>query len=210
MIQPPRRVPEHTALLVVDMQRDFMPGGALPVPGADTLFGQVSHYVALFGNAGAPIFFSRDWHAPDHCSFVRQGGRWPPHCIAGTAGAEFPAQILPPDGAVVISKGTDRDHDAYSAFEGTALAELLHARGVEELWVAGVALDYCVRATVLDALRHGFRVMVLVGAVRAVDLKAGDGDRALQELLDAGARAHAWAGSHHRKAPAAEAGHAGR
>ena len=184
-----QRLPDHTALLVTDMQRDFLPGGTLPVPGAEALIPRINHYVAQFEKSGAPVYFSRDWHPADHGSFRAQGGRWPAHCIAETPGAGFPALIPVPANAGIISKGTERGREGYSAFDGTNFAELLRQRGVEELWVAGVALDHCVRATTLDALKQGLRVTILIDAVRAVDAAPGDGERALQELMDAGAHA---------------------
>jgi nicotinamidase/pyrazinamidase len=192
-----QRVPDHTALLVTDMQRDFLPGGTLPVPGAEALIPRINHYVAQFENSGAPVYFSRDWHPADHASFRTHGGRWPAHCVADTPGAGFPALIPLPSNAGIISKGTERDREGYSAFDGTKFAELLRQRGVEELWVAGVALDFCVRATTLDALKQGLRATILIDAVRAVDVAPGDGERALQELLDAGARVHSWGHSQH-------------
>lgn len=186
---------QPAALLIVDMQRDFMPGGALPVPGADVLFPAINHYVAAFENAGVPVYFSRDWHPPDHCSFVAQGGWWPPHCVADTPGAEIVPQVRVPETAVIVSKGTEREHEAYSAFEGTGLARQLLAHAVAEVWIAGVATEYCVRATALDAMKAGFGVTILVDAVRAVEQNSGDAERALTEMLAAGAKAHSWARS---------------
>jgi nicotinamidase/pyrazinamidase len=201
-----RRIPEHAALLVADMQRDFLHGGAVPVPGADAVIPAINHYVARFGNAGAAVFFSRDWHPADHCSFAAQGGHWPVHCVAGSVGAEFPAQMQVPQAAAIVSKGMEREHEAYSAFEGTALAELLHARAIEELWIAGVQTEHAVRASALDALRSGFRVMILVDAIRAIDRQPGDGERALNEMFDAGATGHAHAGSKRESRSARAAG----
>lgn len=181
------------ALLVVDMQRDFLPGGALPVPGADALVPHVNHYIDHFTAIGTPVYLSRDWHPADHCSFRDQGGPWPRHCIAGTPGAEFARGMRVPATAVIVSKATTAGEDAYSAFERTSLATLLQARGVVHLWVAGVATDYCVKASVLDARRLGLRVTVLVDAIGGVDARAGDADRALAEMIAAGADAHSWA-----------------
>jgi nicotinamidase/pyrazinamidase len=183
-----QHIPAHTALLVVDMQRDFLPGGSLAVAGGDALIPRINQYVAQFESCGAPVYFSRDWHPADHCSFVAQGGPWPPHCVAETPGAEFAVGISIPPDAIVVSKGLRSDRDAYSAFEETRLADRLRERGVTEVWVAGVALDYCVRATVQGALHSGLRAVVLLDAVRPVDVKPGDGERAIQELRIAGAR----------------------
>jgi nicotinamidase/pyrazinamidase len=171
-----------TALLCVDVQRDFCPGGALAVQGGDEV---VQALVAEAPHAEL-VVASRDWHPPDHCSFVERGGRWPPHCVAGTRGAE----IVPEVAAladVTVSKATTPNDDTYSAFGGTGLAELLRARGVTTLVVGGLATDYCVRASALDALAAGFAVVVPRSAVRAVDVERGDGERALEELAAAGA-----------------------
>jgi nicotinamidase/pyrazinamidase len=185
----------HEALLVVDMQRDFMPGGALAVPTADVLVPRINHYIDHFTAIGAPVYLSRDWHPANHCSFREQGGRWPPHCVAGSTGADFARGLRVPEMAVIVSKATTAAEDAYSAFERTALATLLQSRGVVHLWVAGVATDYCVKASVLDARRLGLHVTVLVDAIRGVDVQAGDSDRALAQMVAAGADAHSWARS---------------
>ena len=130
---------------------------------------------------------SRDWHPADHLSFQARGGRWPVHCVAGTPGAEFHHDLETDHIAHVFSKGTDPDAEAYSAFDGTGLAEWLRDRHVGRLYVAGLATDYCVRASVLDARREGFDVVVLADAIGAVNVAAGDGDRALDEMRQAGA-----------------------
>lgn len=175
------------ALIVVDVQCDFLPGGALGVPAGDAVVEPLNRAILAFERAGLPVYYSRDWHPPDHCSFEAQGGPWPPHCVAGTAGAGFaPGLRLPVDG-LVVSKATKRDRDAYSAFQGTTLAKQLETAGVRRVFVGGLATDYCVKATVLDARTHGFEVEVLDGAVRAVDVQPGDGERALQEMRQSGA-----------------------
>jgi nicotinamidase/pyrazinamidase len=130
---------------------------------------------------------TRDWHPPDHCSFVAQGGSWPPHCIKDTPGAEFPVQLELPDSTMVISKGTEADREAYSGFEGTDLAARLHALDVKRVFVGGLATDYCVQATVQDAVRHGFGVVVLREAVRAVNIKADDEHDAIAAMRATGA-----------------------
>lgn len=175
------------ALLVVDLQRDFLPGGALGVAGGDAVVAVADRLLRTFSAAGLPVFLSRDWHPPDHCSFVARGGPWPPHCVAGTDGAAFAPGLPVPPQAVVISKATRPDRDAYSAFDGTGLARALQARGVTRLWLCGLATDYCVRATALDARRAGFGVVVMADGVRAVELEPGDGARALAALRGAGA-----------------------
>lgn len=176
------------ALLVVDVQRDFLPGGALGVPAGDEIVEPLSRMIRAFERAGLPVYYSRDWHPPDHCSFKEQGGPWPPHCVAGTAGAGFAPGLRLPIDAAVISKATTRDRDAYSAFQGTTLGKQLEAAGVRRVFVGGLATDYCVKATVLDARTQAFEVEVLGDAVRAVDVSPGDGQRALQEMQRSGAR----------------------
>jgi len=175
------------ALIVVDVQRDFLPGGALGVPAGDEVVEPLNRAIRAFERARLPVFYSRDWHPPEHCSFEAQGGPWPPHCVAGTAGAGFAPGLRLPLDPLVISKATTRNRDAYSAFQGTTLAKQLQAAGVRRVFVGGLATDYCVRATVLDARTHGFEVEVLGGAIRAVDVQPGDGQRALQEMRQSGA-----------------------
>lgn len=175
------------ALLAVDVQVDFLPGGALGVARGDEVVPVLNAWVRAFVAAGHPVYVSRDWHPADHCSFAARGGPWPPHCVAGTRGAEFsPAFVLPPE-YVVVSKATDRNRDAYSAFDGTALAERLRVAGVRRLFVGGLATDYCVRATVLDARAAGLEVVVLTDAIRGVDVTPGDSARAIEAMRAAGA-----------------------
>ena len=174
------------ALLVVDVQNDFLPGGALGIRGGDAVVAPANRVLAAWRKRGLPVFLSRDWHPDGHCSFAAQGGPWPVHCVAGTRGAEFAAalEITPDD--VVISKATRADKDAYSALDGTPLSEALRARGVGRLFIAGLATDYCVRATGRDARAAGLDVVVLTDAVCAVDVQPGDGERALRELAAVG------------------------
>jgi nicotinamidase/pyrazinamidase len=179
------------ALLLVDVQRDFLPGGALGVADGGAVVPVLGGMALTFAEAGLPIYASRDWHPADHCSFVSRGGPWPAHCVADTRGAEFADLLVLPPGTHVVSKGTRSDADAYSAFDGTNLALPLRASGIRRLWIGGLATDYCVRATVLDARAAGFDAIVLTDAVRAVDVKPGDGARALDEMRRAGARLHA-------------------
>ena len=175
------------ALLVVDVQRDFLPGGALAVPDGDRIVPVLQRHLERFERAGRPILFTRDWHPADHMSFRAQGGPWPQHCVAGTPGAGFAPGLDLPAAAQLVSKGTRPDAEAYSGFEGTGLAARLRQQGVQRLFVGGLATDYCVRATVLDALREGFEVLLLGDAVRAVDVRPGDGESALRDMLQAGA-----------------------
>jgi nicotinamidase/pyrazinamidase len=172
------------ALLIVDPQVDFCPGGALAVPGGDAIFDAVNRASHSFGVVAA----SRDWHPAAHLSFKEQGGPWPPHCVQDTRGAEFHPAL--DTGAIqhVVSKGTDPRREAYSAFAGTDLADWLREQNVHHVYVAGLATDYCVRQTALDALSLGFDVTVLEDAVAAVNVEPGDGERALTEMKVAGAR----------------------
>jgi len=174
------------ALLVVDVQNDFLPGGALGIKGGDAIMAPINGLLAAWRRRGLPVFLSRDWHPPGHCSFAEQGGPWPVHCVAGTRGAEFAPSLTIAPGDVVISKATRPDRDAYSALDDTPLAEALRERNVRRIFVAGLATDYCVRATGHDARTAGFDVVILMDAVCAVDVHPADGDRALAELAAAG------------------------
>jgi nicotinamidase/pyrazinamidase len=176
------------ALLVVDVQRDFLPGGALGVPDGDAVLAPLSEYLARARRTGAPVIASRDWHPSDHCSFRAQGGPWPPHCVAGTPGAELSPGLQLPAHTRVVDKATRSDRDAYSAFQDTGLAQLLGAKGIRRLVVGGLATDYCVLQTVLDALSAGFEVCVLEEAIRAVDVHPCDGEKAKEQMRRAGAR----------------------
>lgn len=176
------------ALLVVDVQNDFLPGGNLAVPSGNEVIPVLNRYIERFAQAGLPLYATRDWHPGNHCSFKPQGGTWPPHCIAGSAGAQFPATLRLPDHTVVISKAVTQEKDAYSGFEGTDLAERLRRARVERLFVGGLATDYCVLNTVIDALHLGFQVMLLHDAIRAVEVHPGDGQAAIDEMVRQGAR----------------------
>ncbi len=183
---------DRAGLLVVDVQNDFVPGGALPVPEGDRVVPVLNEYTRRFREASLPVYFSRDWHPERTKHFKEYGGTWPPHCIQGTWGAEFHPELEVPPDAVIITKGADPEEDAYSAFqgrtpEGEPFAERLRRDGVTHLYVGGLATDYCVRASALDALKQGLRVTVLLDAVRGVDVQPGDSERALAELREAGA-----------------------
>lgn len=182
------KLTDSDALIIVDMQRDFMPGGALAIPGADAIVGPVNDYAREFARASRPVFATRDWHPVNHCSFAELGGRWPQHCVAGTHGAEFALGLVLPPGTEVISKGKWSESEGYSAFDGTHLCMQLRALGVRRVFLCGLATDYCVRATALDALREGFGVVLLVDAMRAADVRPGDGTRALAQLEAHGAK----------------------
>jgi nicotinamidase/pyrazinamidase len=180
------------ALIIVDVQNDFCPGGALAVAGGDKVVAVLNRLIARFQQAGLPVVATRDWHPQRTTHFNTHGGIWPPHCVQGTHGAEFHADLALDKGAIIVSKGMEEDSDSYSGFDavdahGVRLADLARARGVERLVVGGLATDYCVKHTVLDGLQKGFKVVVLEDAVRGVDLKPGDARRALDEMKRAGA-----------------------
>lgn len=181
-------VNEKSALIIVDVQRDFCPGGSLPVPKGNEVVPMLNKYVKRFVKAKAPVYATRDWHPPNHLSFKPHGGPWPLHCIQNTKGAEFHPDLELPRGVKIVSKALDPDREAYSGFEGTVLAEDLKKRGVRRVFVGGLATDYCVKNTVLDALNLGFEVILLEDAVRGVDVKAGDGEEAVREMVKKGAR----------------------
>ena len=177
------------ALVVVDVQSDFLPGGSLAVPRGDEVVAVLNGCLAAFRRSGLPVVATRDWHPGDHCSFRQQGGPWPPHCVAGSQGAGIAPSLQLPTDAIVISKATQQQSDAYSGFEGTELDRLLRQAGVARIFVGGLATDYCVLNTVRDALKLGYDVVLLLDAIRAVDVHAGDGGRAIAEMLQAGAMA---------------------
>lgn len=181
------RLTRNDALVIVDVQNDFLPGGNLAVPSGDAVVPVLNHAIALFARQSLPIYATRDWHPANHCSFRPQGGMWPPHCIAGSKGADFAAPLKLPHTAIIVSKATTPEKDTYSGFEGTDLASRLHAHGIERLFVGGLATDYCVLNTVKDALSRGFKVALLLDAMRAVDLHAGDGQAAIEEMIKQGA-----------------------
>ena len=180
------RLQNGDALLVTDIQNDFLPGGALGIEGADAVLPVLSGYVRQFESRRLPIFLTRDWHPPDHCSFHGRGGPWPPHCIAGTPGALPPSSFPSPPSAVLIYKAIDRDEEAYSAFQGTALDRHLRASGIIRLFVGGLATDYCVVHTVKDARSLGYQVCLLMDGIRAVNVHPGDGRRATDDMLRLG------------------------
>jgi nicotinamidase/pyrazinamidase len=184
------------ALLIVDFQNDFCPGGALPVPGGDAIADALDPLLDRFGL----VIATRDWHPPDHGSFqgaevdpARWRGAdppavWPPHCVQGTEGAELHPRLDRSRIHLVVDKGQDPMSQGYSAFQDSPLAEVLRERGVERLWIAGLATDYCVRASTLDALALGLDATVIVDAVRGIDVRPGDCERALEEMRAGGAR----------------------
>jgi nicotinamidase/pyrazinamidase len=180
------------ALLLVDPQNDFCPGGSLPVPDGDAVMPVLNAWTAAAEAAGIPIFVSRDWHPPRTTHFKEFGGVWPPHCVQGTRGAEFHPELRLPPSATIVSKGMGETEDAYSAFQARddqarPLATLLRERGVQHLYVMGLATDYCVKASALGGLEDGFRVTVVAGGMRAVNLQPTDGEQAIDTMRAAGA-----------------------
>jgi len=173
------------ALLVVDVQNDFLPGGALGVAGGDRILPILNAWLARARQAGVPVFATRDWHPPGHCSFREFGGPWPVHCVAGSVGAQFSSALALPPQVQVISKATAPDREAYSSFAGTDLAGRLAAAGVKRIFIGGLATDYCVVETTKDALALGYAVVLLQGAMCAIDPR--DGEAAVARMLQLGA-----------------------
>lgn len=174
------------ALIVVDVQNDFCPGGALAVAHGDEVVEPLNQLITEFLERGEPVFKSRDWHPAKTKHFKDFGGTWPVHCVQNTKGAEFHPDLIDDIHIRTISTGVG-DEDGYSAFDGTDLSLQLQRLGVNEIWVGGLATDYCVKHTVLDGLKEGFGVKALENAMRAVDLQPGDGEQALEEMRVAGA-----------------------
>lgn len=180
------------ALVIVDVQNDFCPGGALAVPEGNLVAPVLSDYARAFAEQGELIFASRDWHPEITRHFRAYGGDWPMHCVQESPGAAFHSDLRLPNSAVVITKGDDPSRDDYSAFQargtdGRPLGELLRDRGVTELYVGGLATDYCVKATVLDSLAAGLRTTLLIDASRGVNLRPHDSEEAIEEMVRAGA-----------------------
>lgn len=174
------------ALLVVDMQNDFCPGGSLAVPEGDQIIPELNTLIVEAVRSNVPIFASRDWHPQNHISFKERGGVWPPHCVQGSHGAAFHRDLKLPRHTIVISKAATPDKDSYSAFGDTDLADRLLSLGVKRVWIGGLALDYCVKETALDGRRLGLEVRIITSATRAVNVCQHDGAAALAEMTAAG------------------------
>jgi nicotinamidase/pyrazinamidase len=172
------------ALLIIDFQNDFTPGGALAVEEGDQIAGPIQR----LADEVDVIFATRDWHPPDHSSFETQGGPWPVHCVQGTPGAELHPSIEDLDIEAIVDVGREREDQGYSGFEKSDLAQILRDRDVDEVYVGGLATDYCVRASTIDACREGFDVTVVSDAIRGVEVEPGDSERALADMAEAGAR----------------------
>ncbi len=175
------------ALIIADIQNDFLPGGTLGISGGHEIVPTLLSYIRRFHARGLPIFLTRDWHPPTHCSFRDQGGPWPVHCVAGTPGSLPPPAFDAPASAVIIYKAIDPDQEAYSAFQHTALNRHLQALGIHRLFIGGLATDYCVLHTVKDAVTLGYAVCLLTDGIRAVNLQPDDGHLAEQEMIRLGA-----------------------
>ena len=180
------------SLLIVDLQNDFCPGGSLAVPEGDKIIWALNGYIKIFNRKGLPVFVSRDWHPKKARHFKKFGGVWPEHCIQNTKGAEFHPGLKLPEKTIVISKGMDPDKESYSAFEGVddkgvPFMDLLKKSGIKELYIGGLATDYCVKNSVLDALKLGFKVKLLIDAIKGVDLNSRDSELAIGEMLKSGA-----------------------
>jgi nicotinamidase/pyrazinamidase len=172
------------ALLIIDFQNDFTPGGALAVAEGD----QIAEPIQRMADHVDVIVATRDWHPPDHASFETQGGPWPVHCVQGSRGAELHPSIADLDIVAIVDVGRERDDEGYSGFEKSDLAQILGDHEVDEVYVGGLATDYCVRASAIDACREGFDVTVVSDAVRGVEVEPGDSERALADMAEAGAR----------------------
>src|SRR5215472_12312238 len=180
--------PPSAALILVDIQNDFCPGGALAVPDGDQIVEVVNRLAPSFNFVAA----TRDWHPPNHISFKKQGGVWPPHCVQGSPGADLHPALDRSGIDLIVRKGYSPDRDTFEGLpavdeNGESLDKILKRKGVDSIYVAGLATDYCVKATVLDALKKGFQVFAVTDAMRAVNLQPGDAARALQEMAAAGA-----------------------
>jgi nicotinamidase/pyrazinamidase len=175
------------ALIVVDVQNDFCPGGSLAVAHGDEVVAPLNQLMKEFLDRGEPVYKTRDWHPPRTKHFADYGGAWPVHCVQNTSGAEFHPDLLDDPRVAVISKGSDESAEGYSGFDGTGLAQMLRDQGVEEVLVGGLATDYCVKHTVLDGLRGGFKVKALADAMRPVNVNPDYGRKAIEEMSAAGA-----------------------
>ncbi len=181
------------ALLVVDVQNDFTPKGALAVPKGDEIIPALNKYIKLFSANKLPVFATRDWHPKETKHFKQFGGVWPPHCIQNTKGARFHPALKLPTEAILLYKGMDPGKDSYSAFQaldanGAELLMLLNILGVEDVYIGGLATDYCVKFSAIDAVKNGIRAHVLLDAIKGVNMRPSDSESALKEMLSWGAK----------------------
>jgi len=182
----------NDALLLADIQNDFLPGGTLGIDGSHEIIPILLRYLNHFHSKGLPIFLTRDWHPPNHCSFRDQGGPWPAHCIAGSSGSLPPRSFEAPLSAVIIYKAIDPNREAYSAFQDTPLHRHLRAIGVRRLFIGGLATDYCVLNTVKDARALGYDVRLLMDGIKAVNVQPDDGRHAEEKMIRQGAIPIRW------------------
>lgn len=181
------------ALLIVDVQDDFCPGGTLAVPEADKIIPNLNKYIKIFSKNKLPIFASADWHPKKTKHFKKFGGLWPVHCVQKTKGAQFHSKLKLPKETIILSKGMDPEKDSYSAFQaedvyGRSFLNLLKMFGAKELYVGGLATDYCVKSSVIDALKSGFKVRLLVDAIKGVNIRPKDSEEAIEEMVRKGAK----------------------
>lgn len=181
------KISESDALIVVDVQNDFCPGGSLGVDGGDEVATKLSSLATHFRIKGARIFATQDWHPENHSSFKEQGGPWPPHCVQGSEGAEFHDNLQLPIGTSIVRKGSDPEVDAYSGFLDSNLEEQIKRTETGRLFVGGLATDYCVLNTVLDARALGFDVFLIEDGIAAVNVEPEDGEKAIARMKDSGA-----------------------
>lgn len=186
-VNEPFRPQRGDALLLVDVQYDFLPGGAMGIPGSDAILPVLNRCIDLFVGRDLPVLATRDWHPPNHSSFQEQGGPWPVHCVANSEGAAISSELNIPPSTTIVDKGQAVEAPGYSGFENTGLVQILRSKGVHRLFVGGLALDYCVHATSMDALKEDFAVCLIRDATRPVEAEPGDGERAERELADRGA-----------------------
>ena len=184
---------EKRALLIVDVQNDFCPGGALAVPQGDRVVPVFNKCIEVFMKQKSPILADRDWHPSKTKHFKAYGGLWPPHCIQNSPGALFHPDLKLPKETIIVSKGMDPQKDSYSAFEalderGRTFLDLLNSLGIHDLFVGGLATDYCVKLSVLDALKYGFGVYLLTDAIKGIDVRPGDSQKAVDEMTARGAQ----------------------
>ncbi len=180
-------ITEKDVLIIADVQKDFLPGGALGIEGGDQIIPVLNDYIDIFKQAKAKIIASRDWHPPNHISFIDQGGPWSPHCVQNTEGAEFSPSLKLPKDVTIVSKATDPSKEAYSVFDGTGLADQLKSQGIIRIFIGGLATDYCIVNSVIDANKAGFKSVVLADATCGIDVNPGDVDRAFQIMAANGA-----------------------
>ena len=181
-------IDRFSSLIIVDVQNDFCPGGTLPVKKGDKVIPMLNEYISYFQAVRAPIFATRNWHPKNHISFKDRGGPWPSHCVQGSKGANLHPDLKIPYGTTVVSKGFLPDQDAYSGFQGTDLEARLEEKGIKRTFVGGLATDYCVKHTVLDSLKSGFETFLLTDAIQGVEVKRGDSKKAIEEMVQAGAK----------------------